>query len=74
MRYPIVIPMILLGVLLAASPVAFAQASQAPTWLPCAQCMSDEATAEAREATAELPFDVRNLTGVWGPKPGGNGS
>jgi hypothetical protein len=71
MRYPIVTSMILLGVLLAASPVAFAQAAQAPTWLPCAQCISDEATAEAREATAELPFDARNLTGVWGPKPRG---
>ena len=55
--------------IMAASPVVSAQTSQPRAWLPCPQCMSDEATAEARRQTADLSFDVQDLSGVWGPKP-----
>ncbi len=36
------------------------------TWLPCPQCQSDAERAEARAETADLAFDPRNLSGVWG--------
>ena len=69
MQKQIVISITLMVVLLAASPIVSAQTSQAPNWLPCPQCMSNEATAEARAETADLSFDARDLSGVWGPKP-----
>ena len=58
------------GVILwAYSPAASAQTSERPTWKPCAQCIDDATTANARAETADLPFDAGDLSGVWGPKP-----
>jgi hypothetical protein len=42
------------------------QTSENPTWLPCPQCQTDAERAEARAETANLSFDPRNLSGVWG--------
>jgi len=69
MRNQIVLSITVVVLILAVSPVESAQTSQAPNWLPCPQCMSNAATAEARAETENLPFNARDLSGVWGPKP-----
>ena len=36
------------------------------TWLPCPQCQPDDEREETRARTANLSFDSRDLSGVWG--------
>ena len=48
------------------APSSESQASEKPAWLPCPQCQNDEEIAAARAKAADLPFDPRDLSGVWG--------
>src|SRR5262245_4922729 len=42
------------------------QAAEKPAWLTCPNCLDDDETQAAREKTASLTFDPRDLSGVWG--------
>ena len=64
----ILIPILTLLVLAASSGPAAAQANQSTgtkDWLPCPQCQTPEDRAAARARAANLPFNPRDLNGVW---------
>jgi hypothetical protein len=45
---------------------AFSQNPNDPNWKPCPQCRSVQERAAERAKTANLPFDARDLSGLWG--------
>jgi hypothetical protein len=65
MRNPILVPAIALAAVLAFSPVAFSQDPHDPNWRRCPQCLTEKERGAAREKAANLPFDPRDLSGVW---------
>lgn len=67
MRNRIIVSIVVLAAILAFSPVAFAQNSPArPSWRPCPRCLLDRQVAEAVAKVKDLPFNPRDLSGVWG--------
>jgi hypothetical protein len=50
---------------LAAFPAIASAQSKTPTWLDCPQCQTPEQRAAARARSENLPFNPRDLTGVW---------
>ena len=66
MRNGVMGSIVALAVALAFSSVAFAQDSTASGWRPCPRCLLDRQVAEAVAKVADLPFDPRDLSGVWG--------
>ena len=50
-----------------AQPLQESEIAQAegPAWLECPQCQSPEDRDAARARTADLPFDPRDLSGIW---------
>ena len=55
------------GALMAAGATASAQSQSG--WLPCAGCLTEEAASKGRDTMADVPFNPRDISGVWGPFP-----
>jgi hypothetical protein len=64
MRNRIVVSIVCLIALAFVSRSAAAQNTK-PAWLKCPQCQTPEERAAARQKAANLPFNPRDLTGVW---------
>jgi len=52
---------------MASSPLTFAQNPPArPNWRPCPRCILDQQVRDAVAKVKDLPFNPRDLSGVWG--------
>src|SRR6185503_6128502 len=60
------IVLLVLATLLACSPMAFSQNPNDPAWRPCPQCIGAADKAKQRAASANLPFNAHDLSGLWG--------
>src|SRR5262245_48438717 len=54
------------AIALAWSSVGFSQNPNDPKWKPCPQCVSAADKVKQRAATANLPFNPHDLSGLWG--------
>ena len=66
MRSPILVSVIVLATVLAFSPVAFSQDPHDPNWRTCPQCQPERQREALRAKAANLPFNPRDLSGIWG--------
>lgn len=65
MRNAISVSILVLVTVLAFSTVAFPQNPHDPNWKRCPQCLTEKERQAARAKTANLPFNPRDLSGVW---------
>jgi hypothetical protein len=65
MRNPIIVSIIALTTVLTFCQVAFSQDPHDPNWRRCPQCLTEKERGAAREKVANLPFDPKDLSGVW---------
>jgi hypothetical protein len=62
----LIIASMAVAIVLASSSVGFSQNPNDPNWKPCPQCISPADKVKQRAATANLPFNPRDLSGLWG--------
>lgn len=64
MRNRTIVSIVALVAILASSSIVSAQNTR-PTWLKCPQCQTPEERTDSRAKEASLPFNPRDLTGIW---------